>query len=539
MTGVVEPNNVNGNAEHLQREIEALQRQIESYQQNSAAKPSSTDIIASSPSNVSVSPAVATPTMTKATPVAHQWRGFQGQDKRCYNGVIHDPYKKDQNELKAKHQFAKPAWAINRSSATSGGAIRNANSSTTVATVTSSTEEEPKLTFRQAMEAKKKEVEQRKRETMMQGNSHEQGKEKYDKVSEEEYDHDEYDYIEVTTEHEDDGAEILERQEECAGEEVEKEVEIAGVDALQEEIRQMEALIADAQKKKKQNLLSEEEKYGENGGNSLHSEKDANEECYEYDEVVVNDEDDVDGKEQQLAVSPTAPDTSVDAYQKRQRDLRQKHSWSKPSWAAAQEEPDDNDESAILTDSINHGGRLKKPDSGYVSKVKETDQLEFIKGNFIDAQSSSFSSSGALCWLVFFIGQDPNAPQKKEHKKTIEKLHVKPTKAGKIVMHLHGKDAAQLADDFMSLKGKLAKVTSNKKGKQITVQSGDSGTPLHIITSPGNNNYKALDQKAGVYGIIKEGLQVAQQLWEAPSDTEIFVKQAHIYPTKKSKKEFQ
>ena len=193
-----------------------------------------------------------------------------------------------------------------------------------------------------------------------------------------------------------------------------------------------------------------------------------------------------------------------DAYRKQMDDLKQKFSFERPGWAAPPEVVQKEED--IDRDSINNPLLKKAQMGGYVRQVKEKD-IDLVKGTFVKDTQQKLEPR--LAWIVVNVGK---------------------RKAGKIVMHLYGRDVHRLVDQFLELKGHQ-------------LQRPDSGTlavvgmdpALHVLATRAT---QGLDSRSGVFGVIQEGLDVFQAVMAADAHSELSVKQSHIFPVVKGKKEF-
>jgi hypothetical protein len=141
---------------------------------------------------------------------------------------------------------------------------------------------------------------------------------------------------------------------------------------------------------------------------------------------------------------------------------------------------------------------------GYQRQVTEK-EIDLVRGTFVP--DTPRAAEPRLAWIVVNLGK---------------------RKVGKIVMHLYGRDVHRLVDQFLELKGhELARADS-----QTLAVVGMDPT-LRVLATRATSG---LDSKAGVFGIIQEGRDVFESVMGA-GDV-LSVKQAHIYPVIKGKKEF-
>jgi len=166
------------------------------------------------------------------------------------------------------------------------------------------------------------------------------------------------------------------------------------------------------------------------------------------------------------------------------------------------------DDRAVLSDSIDHSLKKQQEHEGYRRQVKAQD-LEIQKGTFVKKQEKK--PDPRLTWIVGRIG-DRGVP-------------------GKIVMHLRGQDVAGLVDDFVNLKNKDIMI-GGPNGASLTV---DCEPYFHIYMGRPDG----LDNEPGVFGVVQEGHAIVQKMVEAGNaGSELTIKQAHIFPVKKSKSAF-
>jgi hypothetical protein len=178
---------------------------------------------------------------------------------------------------------------------------------------------------------------------------------------------------------------------------------------------------------------------------------------------------------------------------------KKNHNWNKPGWAFAVE---DQDERAVDDDPINNPNLKQQEHSGYRRQVFAKDLSIDKKGTFVKPQAKA--PDPRKTWIVVRLNGDPIP--------------------GKIVMHLHGKDVNSLVEKFVALKGSQI----YRQGSSILVE----GDPKFFITF---DAARGLDSKAGVYGVVQEGHSIISKILEAGPDAPVEIKQAHIFPIKKSK----
>jgi hypothetical protein len=198
----------------------------------------------------------------------------------------------------------------------------------------------------------------------------------------------------------------------------------------------------------------------------------------------------------------TEPDPSaiVDAPVTMNEDRYKKnHNWNKPGWAYAVE---DQDERAVDDDPLNNPNLKQQQHSGYRRQVFAKDLSIDKKGTFVKPQAKA--PDPRKTWIVVRLNGEPIP--------------------GKIVMHLHGKDVNSLVENFVALKGSAI----FRQGSSFLVE----GDPKFFITF---DNARGLDNKAGVYGVVQEGHGILSKIMDAGPDAPVEIKQAHIFPIKKSK----
>ena len=175
--------------------------------------------------------------------------------------------------------------------------------------------------------------------------------------------------------------------------------------------------------------------------------------------------------------------------------------WERPGWAHAMNKQDTR---AVDSDPINNPNLQQADTGGYRRQVFAKD-LEIDKGTFIKHQAKP--PEPRLTWIVLRI-DDKGVP-------------------GKVVMHLHGKDVLALVDHFASLQD--TSITPGGPNRaSLTVQC----EPPLYVTKQGP---QGLASKSGVYGVIQEGHEIVDKALEAAGEASLSIKQAHIFPVKKSK----
>ena len=186
---------------------------------------------------------------------------------------------------------------------------------------------------------------------------------------------------------------------------------------------------------------------------------------------------------------------------------KQKHSWEKPAWALPSEAiPDD----SILKDSIQNP-LLKAPASnGYERKVHEAN-LALIPGKFVQPTKAKVVEP-RMVWIV---------------------VNIDGSKVGKIVMHLYG-NFIPLTDIFTELKG-LELFRCGNTNDTLVVTDIDPNFYVHVGTAASFAKLYSKPANDCCYGIVLEGQDIMQQVFCAPSDAVLTVKQSHIFPVKKTK----
>jgi hypothetical protein len=184
---------------------------------------------------------------------------------------------------------------------------------------------------------------------------------------------------------------------------------------------------------------------------------------------------------------------------------KQKHSWEKPAWALPSEAiPDD----SILKDSIQNP-MLKAPVStGYERKVHEAN-LALIPGKFVQPTKAKVVEP-RMVWIV---------------------VNIDGCKVGKIVMHLYG-NFLPLTDIFTELKGlELFRCDTNT----LVITDIDPNFYVHVGNASSFSKKFSKQANDCCYGVVLEGQDILAQVFNAPSDAILTVKQSHIFPVKKTK----
>ena len=184
---------------------------------------------------------------------------------------------------------------------------------------------------------------------------------------------------------------------------------------------------------------------------------------------------------------------------------KQKHSWEKPAWALPSEAiPDD----SILKDSIQNP-MLKPPaTAGYERKVHEAN-LALIPGKFVQPTKAKVVEP-RMVWIV---------------------VNIDGCKVGKIVMHLYG-NFLPLTDIFTELKGlELFRCDGNT----LVITDIDPNFYVHVGNILSFSKQFSKQANDCCYGVVLEGQDILQQIFQAPPDVVLTVKQSHIFPVKKTK----
>ncbi|KAL7574797.1 hypothetical protein ACA910_010642 [Epithemia clementina (nom. ined.)] len=175
--------------------------------------------------------------------------------------------------------------------------------------------------------------------------------------------------------------------------------------------------------------------------------------------------------------------------------------WERPGWAHAMNKHDNR---AVDSDPIANPLLQHAENSGYRRQVFAKD-LELEKGTLMKHQARA--PDPRLTWIVVRIN-GTGVP-------------------GKIVMHLHGKDVHNLVDHFVALKDTSFSLGGPNRAS-LTVHCEP---PLYITTT----GPQGLDAKSGVFGVVQEGHEIIDKVLGAGEGAEFSIKQAHIFPVKKSK----
>ena len=179
-----------------------------------------------------------------------------------------------------------------------------------------------------------------------------------------------------------------------------------------------------------------------------------------------------------------------------------KYGFAKPDWAA-QSSASSPEESGILTSPITNS-LLRQAGTGYQRKIKPTQSIDFVQGQHLGTKLKN-TPEPRLAWVV---------------------LNVNDKKIGKIVVHLHGRSVKDIVDNFLDLKGASIERRPSRPLRVL------DRSPKFFITT---NKPEKLENKPDVYGVVQEGHDVLQEVREAPEDASIVIRQAHIYPVKKAR----
>jgi hypothetical protein len=231
------------------------------------------------------------------------------------------------------------------------------------------------------------------------------------------------------------------------------------------------------------------------------------EEFYEEEEVIEEEEEETAvaaAASPPVAVSRAAPTqaaptidhppSSHTSHVDKMDQLKRQHGFERPDWAT---QADATIDKSILDDAIDHGLKQAGKAGQYQRQVKESTPV-IVKGAHVAPKQKV---DPRLTWIV---------------------VNVNKRKVGKIVMHLYGKDAHTIVDNFIELKG----FDLERKDGVLAVVGVN---PPFVITS---GSQSGLDAKAGVYGVIQEGHDIFQQVMAADANAALSIKQAHIYPVK-------
>jgi hypothetical protein len=184
---------------------------------------------------------------------------------------------------------------------------------------------------------------------------------------------------------------------------------------------------------------------------------------------------------------------------------KQKHSWEKPNWALPSEIISD---ASIIKDSIQSPLLKAVASSGYERKVHKAD-IALIPGKFVQPSKATVVEP-RMVWIV---------------------VNIDGSKVGKIVMHLYG-NFLPLTDIFTELKGlELTRCNSTT----FVVKDVDPNFYVHAGTVLSFCQCFTTQATADCFGLILEGMDIFQQLLNAPNDAVFTIKQSHIFPVKKTK----
>lgn len=176
--------------------------------------------------------------------------------------------------------------------------------------------------------------------------------------------------------------------------------------------------------------------------------------------------------------------------------------WERPGWAHAMDKQDNR---AVDSDPIANPLLQHASDNGGYRRQVFAKDIELYKGTLVKHQAKA--PDPRLTWIVLRINGT--------------------AVPGKIVMHLHGKDVHNLVDHFQGLKDTSVSI-GGPNGASMTVQSEP---PLYIKKA----GAQGLDLQSGVYGVLQEGHEIVDKAVNAGEGAQILIKQAHIFPVKKSK----
>jgi hypothetical protein len=186
-------------------------------------------------------------------------------------------------------------------------------------------------------------------------------------------------------------------------------------------------------------------------------------------------------------------------------EAKQKHTWEKPDWALPSDAIPD---ASILKDSIQNPLLKAAATSGYERKVHEAD-IALIPGKFVQPSKTKVVEP-RMVWIV---------------------ANIDGSKVGKIVMHLYG-NFLPLTDIFAELKG-LELIRCNTT--TLVVNDIEPNFFVHGGTISSFPKFFPRQATTDCYGIVLEGMDILQQLLNAPQDAVLTIKQSHIFPVKKTK----
>ena len=188
----------------------------------------------------------------------------------------------------------------------------------------------------------------------------------------------------------------------------------------------------------------------------------------------------------------------------KQASLKKKYQFEKPAWASRNSADDEGP--GIDSNPIQNPLLKKNQASGYTRQVFAKEKLARSNGTFVTPRADA--PPPRLAWIVIDINR---------------------RKAGKIVMHLHGKGTDAVVAQFDNLKG----MSIQRNGKNRPIQIEELNDPKFYLTI--NSSTKGMESKKDAYGLVQEGKEIVGAIKNADEHAAITIRQAHVYPVKKNK----
>jgi len=191
----------------------------------------------------------------------------------------------------------------------------------------------------------------------------------------------------------------------------------------------------------------------------------------------------------------------------KQRALQKKHQFAKPAWASRNIADDicEGERAGIDKESIANPLLKQNHANGYSRQVFAKETLHRSNGTYVAPRQAV---PPRLAWIVININQK---------------------KVGKIVLHLYGAGVDEVVYRFEDMVG----MSIERQGNHKPIFVEELSDPAFYITT--NQTTKNLHEKRDVYGVVQEGKEIIRTIKSADEHAAITIRQAHVYPVKKTK----